>query len=215
MNRIFFFLILPCLLFAGEHNVPLGTQSNQFIYTITNSRNRPLENMEVIVHSAPEWMHFQQECIFLETIPSMGRGEVCFQFDVSEGQSNQTGDVTLIVRKINCQCAIATHTISFRTILNLADSDLLEPYPNPSNSSATIPFALKEDAQVTMIVYNILGQRVQTCLDEKRSAGRWSILWDGKDEYGRMVSSGVYVIHFQTRMDGKERTWNKKLLLAK
>ena len=66
-----------------------------------------------------------------------------------------------------------------------------------------------------MTVYNILGQHVQTLLDEKRTAGRWSVFWDGRDENGRLVSSGVYLIQLQARINGRERNWNKKLLLAK
>ena len=216
MKRILHLLALyPFLLFAGEHNVPLGTQSNQFIYTVKNSRTTPLQNIEVVIESAPEWMQFEQPCVFLETIPARSREEVTFQFSISEGEADQTGDVLIAVREMGCQCAVTRQTISFQTELDLDDSALLEPYPNPANPSATIPFALKEDTQIKMTVYNILGQHVQTLLDEKRTAGRWSVFWDGRDENGRLVSSGVYLIQLQARINGRERNWNKKLLLAK
>ena len=61
-------MIYPFLLFAGEHAVPLGTQGNRFIYTVKNSRTTPLQNIEVVIESAPEWMQFEQSCVFLVTI---------------------------------------------------------------------------------------------------------------------------------------------------
>ena len=216
MKKVLFFLmVLPFMLLAREHTVPLGKQGNQLIYTVKNSKSVTLHNIEVVIKSAPEWMRFEKNFIFLESIPSKGREEVAFRFDVAEGEADQMGDVVIIVREINCQCALAGQTLTFRTIIDLDDSILLEPYPNPANPCATIPFAIKEEAQVKMTVYNILGQHVQTVLDEKRSAGRWSVFWDGKDEYSSLVSSGVYVIQLQIQSDGEERNWNKKLLLVK
>jgi len=64
--------------------------------------------------------------------------------------------------------------------------------PNPFNPETVIKFSLPQDARVTLKVYNILGQVVNTLVDEALPAGNHSATWDGKNEQGRDVASGVY-----------------------
>ena len=65
-------------------------------------------------------------------------------------------------------------------------------YPNPFNPETVIKFTLAQDCQVTLKVYNILGQVVNTVVDEMLPAGGHSVIWNGKNEQGRDVASGVY-----------------------
>ncbi|MBA7592838.1 hypothetical protein ES708_35032 [subsurface metagenome] len=69
---------------------------------------------------------------------------------------------------------------------------LFENYPNPFNPSTTISYALKESAHTTLIVYNAMGQKVRTLTDSHMPAGRHEATWNGRDESGNSVSSGVY-----------------------
>ena len=69
---------------------------------------------------------------------------------------------------------------------------LLQNYPNPANPTTRITFTLPQKAHVTLEIYNLLGQRVRTLVEGAREAGSYSIVWDGRDERGRVVSSGVY-----------------------
>ena len=64
--------------------------------------------------------------------------------------------------------------------------------PNPFNPETVIKFSLPQDARVTLKVYNVLGQVVNTLVDEALPAGNHSATWDGKNEQGRDVASGVY-----------------------
>jgi hypothetical protein len=69
----------------------------------------------------------------------------------------------------------------------------LEPnYPNPFNPETMIKFSLPQDSRVTLNIYNILGQVVNTLVDEVLPAGVHSVKWDGKNEQGGDVASGVY-----------------------
>jgi hypothetical protein len=65
-------------------------------------------------------------------------------------------------------------------------------YPNPFNASTQISFALPQAGSVRLEIYNILGQPVRTLLNGDQPAGERSILWNGTDNSGRGLSSGVY-----------------------
>jgi len=67
-------------------------------------------------------------------------------------------------------------------------------YPNPFNATTLIRYDLPESSHVTLKVYNILGQEVVTLLDDFRIAGtQHGVLWDGRDEQGQRMPSGLYV----------------------
>jgi hypothetical protein len=70
--------------------------------------------------------------------------------------------------------------------------DLAQNYPNPFNPATTIIYQVPEIAHVTLEVYNVLGERVATLVDEQQAAGYYRVEWNGKDSEQRSVSSGVY-----------------------
>ncbi len=88
---------------------------------------------------------------------------------------------------------------------------LLPNYPNPFNPETYIEYALPSDCQVTLAIYNILGQRVKTLINEYQSAGLKSIRWDGKDDSGNRVSAGIYF--YSIKADNF--TQAKKMILLK
>ncbi|MFC2076836.1 LamG-like jellyroll fold domain-containing protein [candidate division KSB1 bacterium] len=70
--------------------------------------------------------------------------------------------------------------------------DLAQNFPNPFNPETTIRFATPEDSFVSLSVYNIFGQLVRTLKNERLPAGFHQIRWDGRDDMGRFIGSGVY-----------------------
>ncbi len=69
---------------------------------------------------------------------------------------------------------------------------LAQNYPNPLNPSTRIDFSLRESAPAALKIYDAAGRLVRVLLDEPRKAGRYSENWDGRDNRGRAVASGVY-----------------------
>ena len=65
--------------------------------------------------------------------------------------------------------------------------------PNPFNPSTTIDYRLPEAGDVQLVIYNLLGQEVRTLVQESMDAGFHSVIWDGKDEFGKQVASGIYI----------------------
>jgi len=88
---------------------------------------------------------------------------------------------------------------------------LSQNYPNPFNPNTRIEFNLHRRSQVTIAVYNFLGQQVNTLLDDEFPAGSHSIDWDGTDYRGKTLPTGVYFYRLETA-DSEE---SKKMLLLK
>ncbi|MDD2229209.1 MAG: C25 family cysteine peptidase [Candidatus Cloacimonetes bacterium] len=101
----------------------------------------------------------------------------------------------------------------------VANSDLVSPlqtsllgnFPNPFNPSTTIQFSLKEQSPVNMEIYNISGQKVRSLVKGIMPSGTHNIHWNGQDNSGKAVSSGVYFI----KMDSAKYTSTKKMILMK
>ncbi|MGB2697540.1 MAG: FlgD immunoglobulin-like domain containing protein, partial [Candidatus Zixiibacteriota bacterium] len=84
-------------------------------------------------------------------------------------------------------------------------------YPNPFNLSTEIRFTIPNAAKVTLNIYNILGQKVATLVNEEKEAGTHTIFWDGRGKSGVEVASGIYFYQLKAG-DFKEL---KKMLLIK
>ncbi|UCF62880.1 MAG: choice-of-anchor D domain-containing protein [bacterium] len=77
-------------------------------------------------------------------------------------------------------------------------------YPNPFNPNTTIKFQLPQNTSVTIKVYNLLGQLVQTLMEENpMEAGYYSIEWNGRNSSDQGVSSGIYFLQIKTQADYK------------
>jgi flagellar hook assembly protein FlgD len=66
-------------------------------------------------------------------------------------------------------------------------------YPNPFNPSTSISYSVPQSSNVSLVIYNILGKKVRTLLNDSHSAGNYQVIWDGKDDLGNQVSSGMYL----------------------
>jgi hypothetical protein len=74
---------------------------------------------------------------------------------------------------------------------------LYQNYPNPFNSSTRIDYQLLEPSHVSVAIVSVGGQLIRTLVDDMKGVGRFSILWDGKDDAGGEVASGIYVCRLQ------------------
>ena len=86
----------------------------------------------------------------------------------------------------------------------------LSNYPNPFNPRTTISFTLPEADHARMVVYNMSGQMVRNLVDTELSAGVHSVVWDGRDNLGIPVSSGIYVTRF---ISGKNAVTHRMTLV--
>jgi len=70
--------------------------------------------------------------------------------------------------------------------------ELEQNFPNPFNPRTQIQYALEKEVNVTIKIYNMVGQLVTTLVNQKQLAGKYSIQWEGRDHQGNLVSSGIY-----------------------
>jgi len=84
-------------------------------------------------------------------------------------------------------------------------------FPNPFNPLATIGFDLPRSQHVRLTVYTVAGRRVTSLIDERRAAGRHEVVWDGHDDHGRQIPSGVYFY----RIEAGQFSDTKRMVLVK
>ena len=75
----------------------------------------------------------------------------------------------------------------------VAKKILLTNYPNPFNPTTTISFSIPNESNISISIYNIKGQKIKSLVTESFETGNHSIVWNGDDESGKAVSSGVYL----------------------
>ncbi|MBI5472564.1 MAG: T9SS type A sorting domain-containing protein [Ignavibacteriae bacterium] len=94
--------------------------------------------------------------------------------------------------------------------------DLAQNYPNPFNPTTTIRYALPEAARVNLSIYNVLGQRVAELTNEIQNAGFYNVIWNGRNEAGAQVATGVYFYRIEATPNGGSPFVSlKKALLLK
>ncbi len=88
-------------------------------------------------------------------------------------------------------------------------------YPNPFNPTTTFSYSLGGETNVTLTLYNIKGQKIKTLIDENQTSGTHQVIWDGTDNHGKKVSTGIYFSHFDASEKEKDYTSVKKIILLK
>jgi hypothetical protein len=88
---------------------------------------------------------------------------------------------------------------------------LADNYPNPFNPTTTIKFEVTVASKVNVVVFNALGQKVKTLFDGNAAVGVNEVVWNGTNDFGSAVASGVY--YYQMRVEGK--VFTKKMTLIK
>jgi hypothetical protein len=91
------------------------------------------------------------------------------------------------------------------------DIELYQNHPNPFNSETLLRFNLKRPSLVTLVLYNVMGQKVRTLAQGHFRAGLTSVSWDGKDEKGDALASGIYFC----QLKAGEASQTKRMLLLK
>ena len=134
--------------------------------------------------------------------------------DALDASSNADGDgYTNIEEYLNGSDSIARQTSIEEKpkATHPTDFALAQNYPNPFNSEILIRFSLPKGLMVTLALYNLAGQHLNTLVSEKRKAGVYAVHWDGRDAAGNDLASGAY-IH---QLEAGELSRSRKLLMLR
>jgi hypothetical protein len=111
------------------------------------------------------------------------------------------GEVTLAVSDID---------ISVQD--NLLDKFVLENnYPNPFNPTTTIKYSIPKAADISLLIFNTLGQKVRTLVEGNSAPGQYIVDWDGRNDFGKQLGSGIYYYTLKS----KSVSMTKRMLLLK
>ncbi len=95
------------------------------------------------------------------------------------------------------------------------DFALRQNYPNPFNPTTSIAYELPRSASVTLKIYNLLGAEVRTLVSETQGAGFYQVVWDGRNNAGTSVASGIYTYRMTASSDTKSFVQTHKMILMK
>lgn len=118
---------------------------------------------------------------------------------------------TLYIYQIRAYVSVGTVGNEKTIELLPSNYSLSQNYPNPFNPSTKIQFSLPEQSRVTIRIYDMLGREVKTLINADQSAGTHEIVWNGDDEAGRKVATGVYMYAISTN----KFVQTKKMVLLK
>ena len=163
---------------------------------------------------------YQEALIYKNDLKDSKCAEI--SFNEYEQEYPEDGRIPLINQHLNSISA-SNQSLSKKDIFNNSDLDsyiplefeLIGNYPNPFNPETNIQFTLAEQANVTIHIYNILGQKIWNNTQVALSSGKHDILWNGQNEFGENVSSGFYIIHFVAESDKIRFEDSSRMLLIR
>jgi hypothetical protein len=162
------------------------------------------------VNCRPEKTYYEEnENVGLKAVPAHN-----YLFDHWEGDITGTDSIVTLTMENPKQI-----TACFRFPTDMTDEvlkvptnyELFQNYPNPFNPETNIKYEIPANDWVQISVFNLKGQLVRKLVNSQQSAGRYNILWDGKNDNGAIVSSGIYLVYFQAG----ESQEVKKMILAR
>lgn len=140
----------------------------------------------------------------------------------STGETGNDSDgdgIPYIPQQANNLASVFATEATLSLVTDVEDENILTPdlfnlaqnYPNPFNPSTIISFDIAADAFVKLKVYNIIGQEVAQLVNENKTAGKYQINWNGTDNAGNKVTSGVYLYSLKAN----DFTATRKMILTK
>lgn len=169
-----------------------------------------INNLESIIHNPPSdykllaAMLDEAYCYYLSTIEGKGNILECTVMPKNRIDYNAIC--------VDLQSQLNEFSVVEYSSQNFANHSIeVSNYPNPFNPTTTLSFSLTAEMVCNLEIYNVRGQKVKSLFSENKLAGRHSVVWDGKDDNGRYVSSGVYFYRLTT----PNTTKTFKMLLMK
>ncbi len=167
-------------LISGDAEARILIQTDQYPLAIAAENLTSQSNARFVIHE-------------------MIGNQVVASHDLQNGKAVQISNP--LVKKLKLSQATASVPTEFQVRQN---------YPNPFNPSTTIQYDLPEKTDVQIVIYNTIGQVVRTLLSQTVGAGFHQVEWNGKDDRGNSVTSGIYIYRI---VAGESRQSRKMVLL--
>ena len=174
--------------------ISLNEGFNEIALSISNKYFADLKNVtvEIAPNVLPGWLTVQKDVTSID----IQKGEkaekkLSINFYVKDAPQKAIAELPFMLKDDS------GNTWNFTVLLNVnsgmpLSNALYDNFPNPFNPVTTIRYSLKENLHTRLIIYNSLGQQIRTLVDSPQTAGIHTLKWDGKNDYGQKVSSGLY-----------------------
>ncbi|MBN1292449.1 MAG: T9SS type A sorting domain-containing protein [Candidatus Latescibacteria bacterium] len=189
------FYVVASAAFA-EH-IPVLTLeegANSIALSIVNKQGGDLSGVTVTVDSGqlPSWLTYTETPQTIDVPSSAQEQEKLYlNFEVTGAPDNAQADVPLTVTDALGNTWNCTVTVQAESKAPVSWA-LHNNYPNPFNPTTTINYFLMENQHTKLTVFNAVGQTVRTLVNQPQTAGNHTVQWDGRNDFGHAVSSGVY-----------------------
>ena len=223
MKSIFWGLVLMlALTLSAQAEMPvleLEPGANEVTLMIENQRSTAIRCMELeTIGALPGWLRLA--AIAPVDVPAKGEGQLVLSAEVGDAVLGTLYELAFALRD---ETNRTWYVNALLKVVAPRAYALSSNYPNPFNPVTTIAFSIPQpESQLSrsaseaatvkcrLFVYNLLGQRVKILVDEVKAPGRHKVQWDGTDESGRRIASGIY---FYRMMAGDFVKTRKMLLL--
>ncbi len=232
MKSIIITMFLPLILIAGEtqktNQIPYNSKGNVIALTVENSADIAAKNVTVRIENTPKWIQFDSTTIVLSDILAKKTKDAEFTFSIERGapvgkEQKLNFRITSIDKPVLQKGASKARVSSNNPIIQEWTKEisitveapkefyLYDNYPNPFNPSTKITFEIPKQSEVRVVIYDILGRIVKQVADETKEAGYFEYTWDGRNDHGATVSSGLYFCRVSAE------GWHsvKKMVMAK
>lgn len=168
---------------------------NEISLSVVNGGQIDLRSVEVEVDrkSLPGWVKLCESDRKVD-VPMQGERSLIVRMEVlPEAPSESSFELSLTLKDR------AGQTWGFKALAQVIEVpsqfELFQNTPNPFNPATTIRYAVASETAVRtrLVLFNSLGQAVRTLVDAAQKAGFYSVVWDGRDDSGREVASGIYL----------------------
>ncbi len=166
--------------------IPFASKGNTVELVVANAAQTTTSQIAVEATEHPAWIRFARDKVVIGILKSGGEMPAAFSFDVDK-QAPVNGDASMLFTVRASNGDVWTKKISVR-ILPPEKFELYQNFPNPFNPRTVIGYQLPAESNVSLKVYNVIGQEVAMLVGEVRQAGYHQEVFDGS-----RFASGVYV----------------------
>lgn len=205
MKKVFFFLLITTGLFAQTvYEVVPGVKGNQLELNVVNeSKGEKAIGVEVTITNAPKSLEFIKNRISLGDMKANEEKGAVFEFDVKRTPAAKNDTIRFSIKDKNGEEWEKKIIVKYSMP---TEFKLEQNYPNPFNPTTLIEYSIVRNGRYNITVYNILGQQVQTLIDEVLEAGYYKTTFNAN-----RLASGLYIY----RLSGDRVNIAKKMMVMK
>jgi hypothetical protein len=201
---------------ANENSIGIQDESGTVGLGVAYNTTYAVDNLAIKFVRLPEWLTVSPRGGFL--LPNQ-HGTINVGFSTMElALGTYTGSVLVNTNDPN-HASISIPCTLFVVRTDIEDPgqaipnvfSLAQNFPNPFNPTTEISFGLQADGNVSVEIYDIMGRKVKTLVNDYRPAGLYSVIWDSNNDHGDKVASGVYLY----KLTSGDKVTTKKMVMLK